>query len=496
MPLNPGDTLRETNLESTPERHNVRRFAARTVVLMVLVLLGLHTAGPRAAADWPMWGGSLARNMISGETGLPTEWDTDSGVNVKWVAPLGSISYGNPVVAGGKIFVGTNNDRPRNPDIVGDKGIVMAFREADGAFLWQIVHDKLSSGEANDWPFQGVCSSPSVDGDRLYYVSNRGQVVALDTEGFLDGENDGPFTDEVRAGEADGDVVWTYDMIGELDVFPHNMTSSAPAVYENLVVVNTSNGQDEDGNVPSPQAPDLIALDTRTGALVWQAPPVGEWILHGQWSSPAIAEIGGVVQVIIGQGDGWARGFDVADGSLLWEFDTNPIDAEWPSTRNNVIATPVVWMDRVFVANGQDPESGEGAGRLHAIDATQRGDISETGLLWRTTEIRRSLSTVAIDNGLLYVPDFTGFLHCFDVTTGEEVWVFDTFAAVWGSPLVADGKVYLGDEDGDVVVLRAGREMERLAEMNLGSSVYGAAIAANGVLYINNASELFALQAQ
>lgn len=482
------------SVSESGERGRVKRFGASIVTLVVVLVACLGTTSPRAADDWPMWGGTLARNMTSVETALPTEWDTGTGANVNWVARLGSMSYGNPVVAAGKVFVGTNNDRPRDPDVGDDKGIVMAFREADGAFLWQMVHDKLSSGEANDWPFQGVCSSPSVDGDRLYYVSNRGEVVALDTEGFLDGENDGPFTGEVRTAETDGDVIWTYDMVGEFDVFPHNMSSSAPAVYGDLVIVNTSNGQDEDGNVPSPQAPDLIALNRRTGALVWQAAPVGEWILHGQWSSPAVADIGGVVQVVIGQGDGWVRGFDIADGSMLWEFDTNPIDAEWPSTRNNVIATPVVWNDKVFVANGQDPESGEGEGRLHAIDATRRGDISESGLVWRYDGIRRSLSTVAIADGLLYIPDFSGFLHCLDATTGEEVWVYDTFAAVWGSPLVADGKIYLGDEDGDVAVLRGGRVMEPLAEMNLGSSVYGAPIAANGVLYINSVSELFALR--
>ena len=471
----------------------MRRVAVPVVVLAALCL---RTPGSLAASDWPMWGGTLARNMVSDQTGVPTEWDTAAGVNVKWVAALGTISFGNPVVAGGKVFVGTNNDRPRDPDVVDDKGILMAFREADGSFLWQMVHDKLASGEANDWPFQGVCSSPSVDGDRLYYVSNRGEVVALDTEGFLDGENDGSFTGEVRAGDTDGDVIWTYDMIGELGVFPHNMSSSAPAVYGDLVIVNTSNGRDEDGAMPSPEAPDLIALRKDTGALVWRAAPVGEWILHGQWSSPAVAEIGGVAQVVIGQGDGWVRGYDVSDGALLWEFDTNPIDAEWPRTRNNVIATPVVWNDTVFVANGQDPESGEGDGRLHAIDATQRGDISDSGLVWRTEQIRRSLSTVAIADGLLYVADFSGYLRCLDVTTGEEVWVHDIFAAVWGSPLVVDGKVYLGDEDGDVVVLRAGRELEPLAEMNLGGAVYGAPIAANGVLYVHSVSELFALSEQ
>lgn len=451
---------------------------------------------PAADDDWPMWGGTPARNMVSDATGLPAEWDTEAGTNVKWVAALGSTSYGNPAVAGGKVFVGTNNDLLRDTEVVGDKGVVMAFRESDGEFLWQMVHDKLEAGQVNDWPFQGVASPPTGDGDRLYYVSNRGEVVALDTEGFRDGDNDGPYTDEVRSREIDGDVVWIYDMIGELDVFPHNMTASAVAVWGDLVIANTSNGRDEAGFLPSPHAPDLIAVNKHTGELVWRAEPLGERILHGQWSSPAVAEIDGVVQVVIGQGDGWVRGYDVTDGSTLWAFDTNPPDAQWPRTRNNIIATPVIWEDKVFVANGQDPENGEGRGRLHAIDATRRGDITASGLVWRTEEIRRSLSTVAIHEGLLYIADFSGFFRCLDVTTGEEVWMYDTFAAVWGSPLVADGKVYLGDEDGDVIVLRAGREMEELAEMNLNNAVYGAPVAAHGVLYINSRNKLYALQQQ
>jgi|TARA_B100000745_G_scaffold142487_1_gene93157 outer membrane protein assembly factor BamB len=488
----------------TKEGRNMRRLVGLVLLMATFgvvassELTAEFEVAPRLVVDgdWPMWGNTLTRNMVSDATGLPAEWDTDTGLNVKWVAALGSASYGNPVVADGKIFIGTNNELMRAPDVAGDKGIVMAFRESDGKFLWQMVHDKLESGQVNDWPFQGICSSPTVDGDRLYYVSNRGEVVALDTEGFLDGENDGLFTDEVRAGEVDGDVVWSFDMIGQLDVFPHNMTSSSPAVYEDLVIVNTSNGRDEEGHLPSPHAPDLIALDKHTGELVWRASPLGEQILHGQWSSPAVAEIDGVMQVVIGQGDGWVRGFEVTTGSMLWEFDTNPIDAEYPRTRNNIISTPVIWENKVFVANGQDPENGEGRGRLHAIDATQRGNVTESGLVWRVEEIRRSLSTAAIHDGLLYLADFSGFFRCFDVSTGEEVWMYDTFAAVWGSPLVADSKVYLGDEDGDVIVLRVGREMEELAEMNLGSSIYGAPVVANGVLYINTRSELYALVQQ
>jgi outer membrane protein assembly factor BamB len=115
-----------------------------------------------------------------------------SGKNVKWVAKLGSQTYGNPVVSGGIVFVGTNNEGLRDAKQPGDRGVVMAFKESDGSFLWQMTHEKLASGRVNDWPYQGVASSPLVEGDRVYYVSNRAELVCLDTQGFRDGETTGP----------------------------------------------------------------------------------------------------------------------------------------------------------------------------------------------------------------------------------------------------------------------------------------------------------------
>ena len=237
-------------------------------------------------------------------------------------------------------------------------------------------------------------------------------------------------------------------------------------------------------------------MDKETGELVWEQNHVGENILHGQWSSAGVAEVGGITQVIMGEGDGWVRGYVADTGETLWSFNTNPDDAVWPRTRNNVISTPVILNDRLFIANGQDPEHGEGVGHLYAIDATKRGDITETGRLWHYDTIRRTIATGAVKDGILYLPDFSGFLHALDVDTGEPLWVHDTFAAVWASPLIADGKLYLGDEDGDVVVLRPGPAEEVIAEMNMGSSVYSTAVPANGVLYIASRNQLFAIEDQ
>ena len=114
------------------------------------------SASDPGTGDWPMWGGTPDRNMVSNMKGPPTEWDVKTMKNVKWVARLGSQSYGNPIVADGKVFVGTNNERPRDPKQPGDRGVLMVFRESDGEFLWQHTHEKLAVGRANDWPYQGV----------------------------------------------------------------------------------------------------------------------------------------------------------------------------------------------------------------------------------------------------------------------------------------------------------------------------------------------------
>jgi outer membrane protein assembly factor BamB len=146
----------------------------------------------------------------------------------------------------------------------------------------------------------------------------------------------------------------------------------------------------------------------------------------------------------------------------------------------------------VFLANGQDPEHGEGVGHLYAIDPTKRGDITETGRIWHYDKIRRSVSTGAIYNGLLFYVDFSGFLHCLDVTTGKPYWTHDMLAAVWGSPMVINGKVYVGDEDGDIVVLEAAKEKKLVGEMNMGSSVYATPVPANGALFVMNRNQLWA----
>ena len=289
-------------------------------------------------------------------------------------------------------------------------------------------------------------------------------------------------------------------MIEELNVFPHNLAVCSPVAAGNLLFVITGNGVDEGHvHIPSPFAPSFIAVDKRTGEVAWEDASPGENILHGQWSNPAYGVIAGRPQVIFPGGDGWVYALDPATGRLLWKFDGNPEDSVWElggrGTRNAIISTPVIYRDRVYIGVGQDPEHGEGVGNLWCIDATGNGDVTATASVWHLggRNFHRTLSTAAIDGGLVYLADLSGFVYCIDAETGEVQWKYDAFAAIWGSALVADGKVYIGDEDGDVAILKAGRELEVLAEINMGSSVYTTPVAAAGILYIASRNRLFAI---
>ncbi len=472
--------------------------------VMFLLVVGLVTTGTASVAEAQgeagMFGNTPSRNMVSDATGVPDSWDPRTGANILWTQPVGSQAYGGPTVGNGKVYVGTNNEGVRDPAYDGDKGVLMAFDATTGEFAWQMVHDKLSAGRVNDWPLQGVCSTAFVDGDRVWYVSNQAHVICLDANGLANG-NDGPFTGETGTGPTDGDILWSYDMIGELDVFPHNLATGSPLIIGDMLYTVTSNGVDEGHvNIPSPFSPHMIALNKNTGALVWENTDVGEGILHGSWTNPAYAEINGTGQIVVAGANGIVYGLDATTGETIWTFDCNPKDAEWilggRGTRNNILATPVIYNDRVYVGVGQDPEHGEAPGHFYAIDATGTGDVTDTHKIWSRDgdDFYRTMSTAAIADGVLYISSLSGFLHALDLDTGEEFWTYDAFAAVWGSPFVVDGKVMLGDEDGDIAVLRAGKEMELLGEINMGASVYSTPVVRDGVMYLLTRNRLWAVK--
>lgn len=497
-------------------------------------------ASASGGGDWPMWGRDSTRNMVSDATGLPSAFvagefvgntdriDPESTTNVRWIAKLGSQCYGNATVSGGKVFVGTNNDAPRDPRFKGDRSVVMCFDEQDGSMRWMLNIPKLGTGKVSDWEFLGICSSPSVEGDRVYLVTNRCEVVCLDVNGMANG-NDGPFQDEGQylAGpgqppfevkETDGDIIWTLNMIDECGVFPHNITSSSVLIAGDKLWVTTSNGVDY-GHVetPAPNAPSLILVDKATGALLGEeASGLGQRIFHCNWSSPAYYKSGELELCIFGGPDGWCYAFEpepieAEDGLMVlkerWRVDCNKPEYREKdgkklqyATRpgpSEILATPVVADGLVYTLIGQDPEHGEGVGNIVCIDPTGEGDVTATKVLWSYDKIHRSISTPSVRDGRVYVADYSGFVFCLDSKTGKELWVHDTLGHIWGSTLVADGKVYIGNEDGYLSIIPATPEYdkEKVLEIDMTSSVYSSPVVANGTLYVATHTHLFAISA-
>ncbi|MEX0728195.1 MAG: PQQ-binding-like beta-propeller repeat protein [Planctomycetaceae bacterium] len=532
------------------------RAALAAVLLATLSRCLLPGSIDLHAADWPVWGRDVTRNPVSPEKNPPTDWDINTGRNVKWSAKLGSQSFGTPIVADGRVYIGTNNGNgylERYPNNI-DLGVLLCLRESDGEFLWQYSAEKHPAGRVHDWPLQGIGSSPLVEGDRLWFVSNRWEVVCLDTQGFRDKENDGPVVDEPVEDEREADIIWRLNMIEDLGVFPHGQGMGpawrcSPTAYKNRLYVQTGNGVNESQvTLPKPEAPSLVCLDKTTGKVLWTDASPGANILGAPYSSPLVAEIDGRAQVIVPQADGWIRSFDALSGDLIWKFDINRKDSTWSpggrSTRNNILATPVLYHNRIYIASGHQVEHGEGPGRLVCLDPTKIGDIStelavdrdgniiphrrlqavdeekgeravanpNSGVVWEFVAegenfeemMHRTIASIAISDGRLIVADFSGLVHGFDAETGRRLWYCDCWAAIIATPLIVDGYVYVGDEDGDVSIWRLALESDQpaeqtavertpFAEISFEQSIPGSPIYANGTLYVSTRSMLYAI---
>lgn len=517
--------------------------------LAILLLL----TGAAVAADRPQWGEKHTRNQISDEKGLP-EWfepgqiDRESGDidlkttrNVRWTARLGKQTNGTPVVAEGRVLVGTDNGTPRDPRIGDDRGVLMCFDEKTGEFLWQLNTPKLFEHKWGDWYNIGLTATPAVEDGRAYVVTNRCSVMCLDLAGMANG-NDGPCMDDgrlqafVRAkngetrldtaprdqleilpiepGPKDADILWVYDMFAELGVRPHNATNCSVLLVGDHLYICTSNGADwQHKQVVAPDAPTLIVVHKKTGKLVATDDfRIGPDITHGQWSSPTLGRVGGKDLVFLGCGNGVIYAVEALDPSLApekpvklktaWKFngqpeaqtqDRVPLVHIHDSPSYEVTSNAVFWKDKLYVPLTQEPFHNMKKGWFVCLDATKQGDITRTGLVW-SYAMGSTCATPAIHEGLVYLPDFWGNLHCFDAETGKLHWTHDAGTKIVGSPLVADGKLYLGTAGPPgLTVLAPGKELKLLQKIRTRSEVYTTPVAANGVLYLATCRHLYAI---
>lgn len=501
------------------------------------------------AADQPQWGQAWSRNMVSNEKGLPAAFDPKSGHNIKWVAKLGTESYSTPIVAGGRVYIGTNNQDPRDPKHVGDRGVFMCFDEATGKLLWQLVVPKRDEDPFMDWPRTGMSSPATVEGDRVYLTDNRGEIVCLDARGMANG-NDGPFMDEgahmtappnpkenarpvpgaethpeplkrpaegtaLKPGPTDADILWLFDLPSGAGTWPHDGAHSSILIHGNYLYLNTATGVDNTHKrILAPDAPSLVVFDKRTGRYVARdSEMTASNIFHNTWSSPSMGQVNGRTLIFSAGGNGVIYAYEPVDEKrtdsglaslkkvFQFDFDTTaPKDdihrylsnrKEGPS---NIYGMPVFYHNRLYVAGGGDVFWGKNEAWLKCIDATKTGDVTTNALVWSYPLQKHVMSTPAISGGLVFISDCGRSFHCLDAETGKPYWTHDIKGDAWASPMVADGKVYLGTRSGAFYVFGAGKEKVLLTECTFGNPISGTATAANGVVYVATMQNLYAIQ--
>lgn len=476
----------------------------------------------RTPGTWPTFGGSKYRNMVNtAAKNVPTKWHVEGGKlkNIKWMAKLGTRSYGGPVIANGKVFVGTNNGQPRDPNIKGPKGVVMCFNEKDGKFLWQNVHAMPPAGIVRDALNDGLCSTPTIDGDRLYYVTPASKVVCAAT--------------------SNGKIIWQLDMMKELKVVPNYVSNCSPLVVGDTLYVVTGNGTDAQGKLVSPKAPSFLALNKKDGSVKWKSNLPGANIIEGQWSNPAWAEADGKGQVIFPGGDCWLYALEPDSGKLIWKFHCNSNKDEAAQKKsgvpNYIVSTPTVHDGRVYIGVGLYPQhpAGNKVGHFWCVDlakATKFGKMNKdhdvspqkdnfdpsaaanknSALAWqyggelnprpkfgRSVYFGRTISTAAVHKGLVYISEEYGYLHCLDAKTGKHYWEFDFRTGIWGSPVWADGKIYIGTEDGDVFIFAEGKEKKKIGEpIYMEEPVQAAPVIVGSNVYIMAKTKLYAIGAK
>ena len=450
----------------------------------MLVLLTISSIA-NGEINWSM---RPHRNGASPARNVPAELADD---NVVWQKEIATHQYSIPVIEGDRIYLGVNDSALRNSvdqDSTGG-GMILCLDRSTGDELWKHVVPRFTHPEGvRKYHFNnfqcGMCSSPVINGTRLYVIGSDATVRCLN--------------------KTDGSLVWSYDFITELKVVPHDVCGTTILLKDGRLYLCTSNGTDwQHAKMPNPDAPSLVVLDAKTGKLLALADEkISKDTSHGQWSSPASGSIKGKDLIFFGGGDGKCYAFEtlktdsdeVQTLKRAWVTDCNPREYRFNKDGSKipgsswrrrtvggpspVIGTAVLYDNRVYVAIGQSPYHGPGNGMLNCLDA-------ETGkVIWRTDVVNRTTATVAIADGLLFVSDFSEEMHCIDAETGKAYWVHELDSDVWcASPVVADGKVYIGTSRNHMWVFKASKEKELLSKVRLSSTPI-TVVPADGQLYV------------
>ncbi len=411
----------------------------RTSLVLFLALLSL----PAFAEDWPQWRGPTL-NGISTEKDLPVHWSTTE--NVAWKLAMPSRSGATPIVWGNNIFLNVAD---------GDELYLWCVDKAKGTLIWKrlIAHGNYRINKQN-------MSSPSpvTDGKSVYVMTGVGVLKGFDFS---------------------GNELWMRDIQKDYGKFGLSWGyASSPLLYEDSLYVQVLHGM----KTHDPSY--LMRIDKKTGKTLWRVIRPTDAVQESpdSYTTPALLRYGNHVEIVVAGGD-CVTGHDPATGEELWRGtgfnpDKNP--------NYRVIASPVVQEDVVYVPTRVRP--------LIAFRAGGRGDISQSHKLWSFMN-GPDVPTPVTDGRYFYSVNDRGILWCLDAKTGQEIWGRQRIkpAIYSSSPVLADGKIYVTNEDGLTTVIKAGPKFEVLAENDLSDYTLSSPAISGRHIFMRTAQFLYSI---
>ncbi len=388
------------------------------------VLLCLNTLV--TAADWPAWRGP-EHNGICRETGLIDDWDPERGTNVLWESPIGGRAA--PVVMNGRIYLQCRTDHDvsnGSEELIHAQEQVVCRDVTNGKVVWE---DKFNV-------FQTDIPAPRVGWAPMAGDPETGNVYMHSVSGLL------------RCYDTDGNIQWEKSLFEEYGkISGYGGRTQAPIIDEDRVIVGFFGLNWGDSAKPPPKMT-YYAFNKLTGELQWTC-PVGERPKDTNYSHPVISIIDGQRLLIGGGADGGIHAINSRSGQPVWSFQMS---------RRGLNAAPAVAGHRVYISHGEDNIDNTNFGRIECIDARGKGNITDSNSIWRVDGIKAGYTGLLVKDGILYVVADTGRLYAYDSESGEALWDYSLGTVGKGSPVWADGKLYVMEVNGNIHILKTSRD--------------------------------------
>ena len=412
----------------------------RILLALITALVSIEVA---RADNWPQWRGP-SLNGTSAEKNLPLKWSAEE--NVTWKLALPSWSGSTPIIWGDKIFLNVAD---------GDDLYLWCVDRAKGTPIWK---KRLGGGNTKMRKQNMSSPSPVTDGKSVYVMTGTGVLKGFDFA---------------------GNEQWSRDIQKDYGQFGLNWGyASSPLLFEDSLFVPVLHGMKTDD--PSY----LLRIDRKTGKTIWKVerPTTAIRESPDAYTTPALLRYGNTIEIVISGGD-CVTGHDPATGKELWR--ANGLNPEnHPFYR--IVASPVVYEGVIYAPTRVKP--------LLAIKAGGRGDITESHRLW-SFQNGPDVPTPVTDGKYFYVVDDKGVMWCLEAKTGQTIWGPQRIknGTYSSSPVLADGKIYITDEDGVTTVVKAGPKFEVLAENNLNDYCLSSPAISDGQLFMRTAQHLYCI---